>query len=111
MYYVGALYKMGHHIISTDILSVNFSDSIRNAKLKSRCCEDNQRKIKMTKSTKIQAAATGCLVVAYEVLADRIEGFSNLNLGYRVLIDVIVIFGILGLVRYTVKLVESHCKK
>ncbi len=65
----------------------------------------------MTKSTKILTIISLFLVVACLILVDNIEGFSNLKLVYRVLINVIGVLGALRLANYIAKFIEKHRTK
>lgn len=65
----------------------------------------------MTKSMRIQTVTSLCLVVVCLILVDKVEGFSNLKLIYRALIDIVVVLSALRLADYIAKFIEKHRKE
>jgi hypothetical protein len=65
----------------------------------------------MTNSRVIQTVISLFLVVACLVLVDKVAGFSSLKLGYRALIDVLVILVALRFAVYATRFIDEHRKK
>ncbi|HAH31364.1 MAG TPA: hypothetical protein DCL44_03510 [Elusimicrobia bacterium] len=60
----------------------------------------------MTMAKKIRAVTSTCLVVVCMITLNNIEGFSNLKLTYRILIDVIVFWSALQLADWIARFIN-----